>query len=231
MKYSIKKSYLLGMCLLLAIIFLACNYIITIPIAQAATIKINETDVTLIKGDTLILSISGTSKPISWKSSKPTVAFVNKNGKVKAVKNGKATITATVNSKKYSCNVVVETPKLKETEITTRIGWTEKLKMNGTNQDVLWSSFDDSIATVSEEGLVTGSDIGETKITATVGNHTYECIVKIPKPSFINESLNLGIGEIEMNKLLYESADAIYTSNNENIAIVDNYGNVTGMSE
>ena len=83
----------------------------------------------------------------------------------------------------------------------------QKLKIQGTNQNVLWSSSDDSIATVSEDGVVTGIDIGKTKITATIGKHKYNCVVDIPKPYFIYDSLNIGIGETEVNILLSKSDD------------------------
>lgn len=44
------------------------------------------------------------------------------------------------------------------------------LPENAANKEVLWSSLDDSIATVSENGLVTGKKEGNTTITASTSN-------------------------------------------------------------
>ena len=61
----------------------------------------------LIVGDSeknaLLNNISG----ITWKSSKKSVVSVTSSGKIKAKKSGKATITATANSKKYTYKVVI----------------------------------------------------------------------------------------------------------------------------
>lgn len=75
---------------------------------DAATIKLNKTTLTLTKGKTATLKISGTSKKVTWSSSKKSVATVNSSGKVTAKKAGTATITAKVNNKKYTCKVTVK---------------------------------------------------------------------------------------------------------------------------
>lgn len=75
----------------------------------AATIKINKEKLTIVIGDTYNLKISGTTKTIKWSSSNTSVASVSSAGKVTAKKKGTATITATVNSKKYNCKITVAT--------------------------------------------------------------------------------------------------------------------------
>ncbi|HHV09884.1 MAG TPA: Ig domain-containing protein [Clostridiales bacterium] len=74
----------------------------------AATVKLNKSKLTLTVGDTAKLTVSGTKSKVTWATSKKTVATVDKTGKVTAVKAGAATITATVNKKKYTCKVTVK---------------------------------------------------------------------------------------------------------------------------
>lgn len=69
---------------------------------------LNKTEVTLSKGKTFQLKITGTSAK-SWKSNKTSVAAVNKNGKVTAKKAGTATITCKgKNGKSYKCKIRVK---------------------------------------------------------------------------------------------------------------------------
>lgn len=69
--------------------------------------KLNQTKAELKIGESQILKIIGNSKKVTWKSSKNTVVSVNKDGLVEAKGLGSATITGTVDGKKYSCKVTV----------------------------------------------------------------------------------------------------------------------------
>lgn len=79
-------------------------------VVSAATIKINTKSCTIVKGKSKTLSILGTKKKVTWKSSKSSVATVSSKGKVTAKKAGTTTITATVNKMKYTCRVTVKNP-------------------------------------------------------------------------------------------------------------------------
>lgn len=74
-------------------------------------IKLNKKKLTLKKKQTFKLKVKHTSnKMITWKSSNPKVAKVNKNGKVTALKKGKSKITAKIKGvkKKLVCKVTVK---------------------------------------------------------------------------------------------------------------------------
>ncbi|MCD8396131.1 MAG: Ig-like domain-containing protein [Lachnospiraceae bacterium] len=81
------------------------------------TPSISVTTLSLTVGNTQKLKISGTTETVTWKSSKKSVATVNKNGKITAKAAGTATITATVLGKKYKCVVTVT----KETSTTVYV--------------------------------------------------------------------------------------------------------------
>ncbi|MBR1910128.1 MAG: Ig-like domain-containing protein [Lachnospiraceae bacterium] len=88
--------------------------------ADAATkkVKISASKLTLTVGQKKTLTVKKGSKKVKgvkWKTSNKKVATVS-SGKVTAKKAGKATITATVSKKKYTCKVTV---KEKRSDTTT----------------------------------------------------------------------------------------------------------------
>jgi hypothetical protein len=74
--------------------------------AQAA-VKISETKIELVEGDTFSLKLTGTDETIIWNTTKKNIASVTSDGVVTAGNVGKAKITAKVGKKKYVCNVTV----------------------------------------------------------------------------------------------------------------------------
>jgi hypothetical protein len=76
-------------------------------VVQAATVKLTKKTLSLEVGESYTLKITGTESSVTWKSSDKSIATVNKKGKVSAVEVGTATITATVNKKKFTCKVTV----------------------------------------------------------------------------------------------------------------------------
>lgn len=76
--------------------------------ASAASISLNKSKITLYAGDSSRLTVRGTSKTPSFKSSKPSVASVTRTGTVKAKKAGSCTITVKSSGKTLKCKVTVK---------------------------------------------------------------------------------------------------------------------------
>ena len=74
----------------------------------AANVKLNRTQVQIVRGDTRRLYVKGSRAKVRWYSSNAKIATVS-NGKVTAKKKGTAVIYAKVNGKKYACKVTVVT--------------------------------------------------------------------------------------------------------------------------
>lgn len=76
-------------------------------------------------------------------------------------------------------------PKLKvkialnKKSITLYVGKTQKLKVNGTNKKVKWSSSKKSVASVSSSGKVTAKKKGSATITAKIGKTKFKCKVTV----------------------------------------------------
>ena len=80
-----------------------------------AKLKLNKTKANVNVGSTVQLKVENTSSKISWKSSNKKIATVNSKGLVKGVKQGKATITATVGKKKFTSKITVKKTSLNDT--------------------------------------------------------------------------------------------------------------------
>ena len=59
------------------------------------------------------------------------------------------------------------------------VGKSSALNLNNISESVVWSSLDESIATVSDKGVVTAVAEGKTEIRATVGSVTRSCEVSV----------------------------------------------------
>ena len=111
----------------------------------------------------------------TWSSSLDSSAVVN-NGKVIGIQEGTVTITA--ESEGFSGTYEIEVVLKKEVTITGELaidlGDTGKLELSLLNLagTATWASADTSIATVDENGVVTGVKIGKTTISATVDGVT-----------------------------------------------------------
>ena len=94
----------------------------TDPMTDPTSVNLDKTDLTLTIGGTTSTTLKATVNPtganqtVTWKSSKPEIATVDKNGKVVAVKKGSSTITATTtNGKTASCKVTVKIKTINKT--------------------------------------------------------------------------------------------------------------------
>lgn len=164
---------------------------------------------------------NATNKTVTWKSSNPSVATVDQNGKVTAVSNGTANITVTTQdgNKTATCKVTVNIPKpvtpdkpsvsatsikLNKPSLTLYKGKTYTLKATVKpktyNSGIKWSSSANKYATVSSKGKITAKKSGRTVITAQTKNgKKATCIKKVKerkatKVKLSRKSLTLKVG-------------------------------------
>ena len=154
----------------------------TVCVTEAAP-RINSSMLTMIKGQSRTLKITGLKKgqKITWKSSNSKIVTVNKAGRLQAKAKGSATITGTVSKKKYTCKVTVQAPKLNKTSITLKVGQTYQLKLSGTNQKITWKSSNSKIVAVNKAGRLQAKSAGNATVTAQVNGIRFVCKVKIQK--------------------------------------------------
>ncbi|MBD5250358.1 MAG: leucine-rich repeat protein [Barnesiella sp.] len=169
--------------------------VVPVPTVEITAISLNHTEATLYPEDTLQLVVSydpenATDKTITWSSSNTEVATVDENGLVTAHTDGSTVIMAiTVNGINAECAVTVSKKAIpaegiilsSEVEELT-VGDTVELTatvtpVDTTDPTVTWTSSDEAVATVGEDGVVTAVGEGEATITATCGNVKAECTV------------------------------------------------------
>lgn len=128
-------------------------------------------------------------KSISWESDDEAVATVSEEGIVTAVSVGTAIITATCGDVSATCKITVKPVPASEVildveNMLLQPGERKALTAtitpeNTTDKTILWRSDNESVATVSEYGIVTGISFGETNITATCGDVSAICKVTV----------------------------------------------------
>ena len=164
-----------------------------------SSVSINKATVDLTIGETVQLSATvapadATQKTISWSSSNQSVATVD-NGKVAAIAEGSASITASCGGKSATCMVSVKKAVvavtavvLNKESLSLQKGESEVLIAtvkpdDATDKTVTWSSMDSSIADVEQNGKVTAISSGSTTIVAKAGDCTAKCEVTVVSPS------------------------------------------------
>ena len=119
------------------------------------------------------------NKNVTWQSSNTAVATVNSNGLVSALTAGTTTITVTTQQGSFTdtcvvtvtvvavTGVTVTPPSLTTYPAATAQLTATVLPTNAANKSLSWQSSDNSKATVSSSGLVTGVALGSATVTAT----------------------------------------------------------------
>ena len=204
----------------------------------------------LARGKTLTLKPeylpeNATEKKVKWTSLSPKVASVTSGGVVKGLKAGTAVIRAkTDNGVIAECTVTVYNPvtqvKLNRTSLTLSLYEQKTLTAtykpkNAAHTMITWSSSNQKVATVDENGLVTGLAKGKCTITAKSENgKTAKCTVTVneylPKRILIQKrywTMNPGDeGQLECTFSPANTSDKtlIYSSSAPEIVSVDENG-------
>lgn len=148
------------------------------------SITLNEDSISAMVGDSLDLSFTiypevASNQDVFWNSSNESAAVVDLNGHVDFVGIGSGYISASTKdgNKTSQCSFYVGDTKVHQVKLTAaenfvHINDTLQLSANvlpneATNQDVSFSSSDESIAEVDSNGLVTGLQEGYVTITVT----------------------------------------------------------------
>ena len=198
--------------------------------------------------DATVLPANASDKTVNWTSSNTTVARVSKDGVMTAVSAGTATITAESGGKSDSCKVTVVIPtsgvKLSKTELELNINTTYTLTATvlpatATDKHVTWSTSNDKVATVNQEGLVSAVGAGTATITATCGGKSATCkvTVKIPVSSVTldKSSATMYVDSTLQLKATVKPDNATdktvtWTSSNTGVATVSNNGLVKAVA-
>ena len=180
-----------------------CSITVSAKVISVTGLSLDKTTVELTEGDETNLTATvtpdnATNKNVTWTSSDESVATVD-DGKVTAMEEGVTTITVITEDggKTAKCEVKVaarafpvESVSLDKTSVELIAGDEIILTAtiapdNATNKNVIWTSSDESVATVAN-GKVTALKEGATTITVTTeeGKKTASCdVIVLHDPS------------------------------------------------
>lgn len=238
----------------------SCKVTVTRRPIPVSSVTISRSELSLTAGDTFtltanVLPANADNKTITWSSSNPAVATVAPNGFVTAISAGTATISATAGGKSASCVVTVTRRPVPVASITiskSQLSLTEGDTYTLTahvnpadadNQTVTWNITNPAVATIDSNGLVTAISAGSAIVTATAEGKVASCLVTVVRRSIDVESVSISKTEAEITagdtlqlsaRVNPENADnpnLKWKSSDTEIAIVDNEGLVTALSE
>ena len=193
------------------------------------------------------------NKALEYKSSNEKIAVVDGEGNVTPVGNGTCQITATTtdgSNLQAKCNVNVDIKPIKVTDIKIRqksytiisLNQTPSFRTtitpsNATNKEVKWTSSNENIAVVSENGIVTPVKNGTCKIIATTTDGTnlsasidITVDFKVTSISFSTKSYTItSVNQTPSFREKISPSNAAnksvkWTSSNENVAKVSTTG-------
>ena len=178
---------------------------------SVTAIVIAPTTLTLIAGEqgTLTATLNTTGTPAggwttSWKSSDTSVVVVSSSGTLAARSAGSATVTATAGGKSASAVVTVQ-PAVSSLDISVPIskfiavGATRTLSVSVTSPlpapvggwNVVWTTSDPAIATLTQTGVVSAVAPGTDTVTATLEGASASIVLEVlSQPGLVDLSLN-----------------------------------------
>ena len=213
---------------------------------------INRTELSLNKGTTGTLTATVTPKgagTVTWSSSDESIATVQ-DGVVTAVGGGEAVISAKYGSQELTCKVfvsaLVTSVTLDKHAVDFTKGDTQQLSYvigpEDVNVDlnVTWSSSDEAVLTVDENGLVTAVGGGSASIAVSVNgvtdvceffSHCYPTGVEItPVSASVNVNHTTQFTARLLPEDVTEELDFEWSVEDASLASVDENGLVSGLS-
>ena len=195
------------------------------PHIQIEQIQINMENKTLQKGETKKLDITilpqeASNNKVIYTSSNPQVATIDDKGNIQAISSGKTTITvkAEENETKRQIEITVYSKVtdivLDQQEIYIEEGYT--FQINGmvkpedaNEQTIIYSSSNENIATIAQNGLIQAINVGDTKIIAYSkenSNIQAECkvnVVRKMEETEISFDSSLTVNSLEVSGIDY----------------------------
>lgn len=236
---------------------------LVVPLSQ---IQLSSSVLNMKVGESLPLTVSlypsnTTETDVTWDSVNSSVAIVDHNGLVTALKAGTAIVRVTgiPSGKKAECTVIVEPDAPSVIPVSAIVidkgsermvvGGTTTLKAtvfpeNATNKEITWSTDNASVATVNN-GQVTANGKGIAVITATTvdGGKNVSCTITVEEKEVAveniildKEQMTINVGETTTLSATVVPSNAtnknlIWASSSPSVAMVSGNGIVTGLSK
>lgn len=184
---------------------------------------------------------------VNYNSSNDSVVTVDSSGYLTPVSVGTATITATTAGGLVAEQKVtvldsatsISLPSTKTVPRGEQIKITATVNPIPTSSEITWASSNNDVATVDQEGYVTGVSIGQAVITATTDNgYSDTCTVTVNAPvnsmQFEKPSVTIYKNDTDKLKLITDPVDTTdtisYSSSSSSYVSVSSDGTITAKS-
>ena len=237
-----------------------CTVVVSKRIIPVTSVAVIPEYVELTEGDSKALMVriqpsDATDKTVVWSSDAPEIVEVSDGGRITAMSEGTAVITATSGDVSGTCTVVVSKRIIPVTSVAVIPEYVELTEgdskalmvriqpSDATDKTVVWSSDAPEIVEVSDGGRITAMSEGTAVITATSGDVSGTCTVVVSKPYIPVSSVKINLSSLELTQgevvsltVTVEPANAtdktvVWRSDDSDVASVDQEGNVTAVSQ
>ena len=205
-----------------------CDHTMSVK-TPVTSVALSQTEITLEMDGTATLTATvtpdnATNKTVIWESDKTNIATVDNNGKVTAIAQGTAKITATADGKSAGCSVTVTAKpvpvtgiELDKTAITLEIDETHTLTAtlapdNATDKTVTWTVAPTGVVSV-ENGVITALKDGTATVTATANGKSANCTVTVNAP-LTNADVMKYLNDMNFIKRIVEGEGGEYVASN-----------------
>lgn len=270
--------------ILLVVIVLVVGFILLIQFKVISftssvmpnAIILNQNEIGIKKGKSYqlvstVLPEDANNKQVIWTSSDPKIVSVNETtGYITGLKEGSATITVKtlINDVSTDCvvnvtgkNVLISSINIHQKRISVAVGYTHNLTYslqpsNATENNLVFSSSDQSVAIINQNGVIKGLKEGNAIITVATSNGkvkdtTYVTVYKSGTTTVVDgepvkttvypKSINISNNDITLKvgstisvvaTVLPSDANQSlsWTSSNSRVATVDSNGLITAIS-
>ena len=225
-------------------------FALALTLALPALADVSAGGASVERGDRVALTLPPEAGNAVWQCADSNVATVDKRGRVTGRRAGETTVTATAaDGQCYVFSLAVTQPvsrvRLPESRLTLERGQTARLAPvvspdDATDKTLTYISEDESVASVSADGLVTALKAGKTYITVSASNGKKDKLrLTVTQPvteiSFSESGVIVGRGErVKMPAAVFP-ADATdksvrYDVEDRAVASVSSGGHITGKT-
>ena len=190
------------------------------------------------------------ARQVLWQSTDTQIAVVSEDGVVSGCGDGNCSIVATCWGWTDTCVITicpVPTDSISLNQILCQIPLRESRSLiatvfpeDATDKTIKWSSSDESVATVSQEGVITAVSVGTCYVTAACGEKKAVCevmaVIPVSEVLFDQKTKEVYVEEkIPLNATIIPDNATIkrldWTSSDSSVAVVDSTGIVTPVGK
>ncbi|MBL0938728.1 MAG: Ig-like domain-containing protein [Gemmatimonadaceae bacterium] len=229
-----------------------------VRVGPARIVTVSPASTQLVAGETRVLSAQvqiedGLSTAVTWRSSNSSVAMVASNGMVTGISQGTTTITAiaVADTTRRGTATVVISGAVRDLSVTPSVvslflGDAQQLAASisadpGIPTTTIWRSSNAAVASVSEDGTVTGVSVGSAIVTAMAAADTTKRATALitvryaPVVTMTPASAFLELGQSRQFAANVQADASVSTavtwrSSNPAVATVSTSGLVTGVA-